>query len=99
VNLIARRRLRYYNGLQIHRSDILKGMRIQSTGFGFQAEVLVKALARTRTLIEVPMDLTERTAGESQAFRWKNVKDVGRTLWHLWRLDWSDAGKDADVRA
>lgn len=99
VNLIAGRHLRYYNGLQIHRADVLKGMRIQSAGFGFQAEVLVKALARTQTLIEVPMDLTERTAGKSQAFRWKNVKDVGSTLWRLWRLEESHAGKDADVRA
>ena len=98
VNLITRRHLQYYNGLQIHRADVLKEMRIQSTGFGFQAEVLVKALRRTSTLIEVPMELTERTAGESKAFRWKNVKDVGRTLWDLFRLEWSGASKDADVR-
>lgn len=98
VNLITRRRLHYYNGLQIHRSDVLKAMRIQSTGFGFQAEVLVKALRRTRTIIEVPMDLTERTAGESKAFRWKNVQDVSRTLWRLGRLEWG-AGDDADVRS
>jgi glycosyltransferase involved in cell wall biosynthesis len=99
VNVITRRRLKYYNGLQIHRADILKAIRIQSTGFGFQAEVLVKALRRTQTLIEVPMELTERTAGESKAFRWKNVQDVGRTLWRLGRLEWGGRGEDADVRS
>lgn len=99
VNLITRRRLEYYNGLQIHRGDVLKPMRIQSTGFGFQAEVLVKALRRTKTLIQVPMTLTERTAGESKAFRWKNVEDVARTLWRLARLEWGGAGDEADVRS
>ena len=99
INLITRRRLEYYNGLQIHRADVLKPMRIESAGFGFQAEVLVKALRRTRTLIQVPMTLTERTAGESKAFRWKNVKDVARTLWRLARLEWGGAGDEADVRS
>ena len=80
VNLITRRSLRYYNGLQIHRASILKSLQIESHGYGFQAEVLVKALRATRTYREVAMDLNERTRGESQAFRVKNVVDVARTL-------------------
>jgi glycosyltransferase involved in cell wall biosynthesis len=83
VNLIIGRRLEYYNGLQIHRADILKRLTIESSGYGFQAEVLVKALRQTRTFIEVPMDLTEREHGESKAFRWKNAVDVWRTLRRL----------------
>ena len=83
VNAINGRRLRYYNGLQIHRADVLKGLVIESTGYGFQAEVLVKALRLTRTFIEVPMDLMEREHGESKAFRLKNAIDVVRTLKHL----------------
>jgi glycosyltransferase involved in cell wall biosynthesis len=87
VNLITRRRLRYYNGLQIHRAAILKRLRIESQGYGFQAEVLVKALQQGRTYIEVPMDLTERVKGESKAFRVKNVIDVWRTLRRLARIE------------
>jgi glycosyltransferase involved in cell wall biosynthesis len=83
VNAITRRGLHYYNGLQIHRADVLKGMTIQSSGFGFQPEVLVKALQRTRTVLEVPMDLREREHGDSKAFRWKNVVDVMQTLRRL----------------
>ena len=83
VNAITGRRLQYYNGLQVHRADVLKGMTIQSSGFGFQPEVLVKALAQTNTLIEVPMDLREREHGESKAFRWKNAVDVYDTLRRL----------------
>ncbi len=89
VNLITQRWLTYYNGLQIHRASVLKSLRIESRGYGFQAEVLVKALRCTRTHLEVPMDLIERTHGESQAFRLKNVIDVCRTLALLVALPWS----------
>jgi glycosyltransferase involved in cell wall biosynthesis len=83
VNAITGRRLIYYNGLQIHRGEVLKTLTIQSSGYGFQAEVLVKALRRTKTYIEVPMDLMEREHGDSKAFRLKNAVDVVQTLKRL----------------
>src|SRR5581483_1042082 len=83
VNAMTGRRLRYYNGLQIHRADVLKRLVIQSTGYGFQAEVLVKALRQTQSFVQVPMDLIEREHGESKAFRLKNAIDVVRTLRRL----------------
>jgi glycosyltransferase involved in cell wall biosynthesis len=89
VNLITRRGLKYYNGLQIHRATVLKALKIESAGYGFQAEVLVKALHLAKTIIEVPMDLTERARGESKAFRLRNVIDVLRTLKLLCVLEWN----------
>jgi dolichol-phosphate mannosyltransferase len=92
VNAIAGERLQYYNGLQIHRADVLKGLTIQSSGYGFQAEVLVKALRGGRSCIEVPMDLREREQGDSKAFRLKNAVDVLQTLKRL-----HAAGKRASI--
>jgi glycosyltransferase involved in cell wall biosynthesis len=89
INLITGHGLRYYNGLQIHQAPVLKSLRIESSGFGFQAEVLVKALNQSRTVLEVPMDLIEREKGESKAFRWRNVVDVLQTLKLLCLLEWS----------
>ncbi len=86
VNVITGRRLKYYNGLQIHRSDVLKALDIESTGFGFQAEVLVKALRVARSYVEVPMVLRERESGDSKAFRLKNIVDVLATLRRIWML-------------
>jgi glycosyltransferase involved in cell wall biosynthesis len=86
VNLITGRRLQYYNGPQIHRADVLQSLDIVSTGFGFQPEVLVKALRLTHSYIEVPMTLREREIGASKAFRWRNVVDVCATLRRLWQL-------------
>ena len=88
INFITGRRLRYYNGLQIHTAVILKSLRIESSGYGFQPEVLVKSLRRAPSYIEVPMDLIERQKGESKAFRVKNVIDVLRTLKLLAALEW-----------
>ncbi len=87
INLITRRRLHYYNGLQIHPASVLKRLRIESTGFGFQPEVLVKSLRLTRSYVEVPMELMEREEGVSKAFRFKNFVDVMRTLRRLWILE------------
>ena len=99
VNLITQHWLTYYNGLQIHRASVLKSLRIESRGYGFQAEVLVKALRCTRTYREVAMDLTERTHGESQAFRLKNFVDVARTLGLLCALSWIAPPAGGPVRA
>ena len=93
LNLLTRRGLRYYNGLQIHQAPVLKRLRIESTGFGFQPEVLIKSLRLTKTFLEVPMDLMERERGESKAFRLKNVVDVMRTLRLLCGIEWGLAGK------
>jgi dolichol-phosphate mannosyltransferase len=92
VNLITRRWLKYYNGLQIHPAEILKSLNIRSSGYGFQSEVLVKSLRRAKTVLEVPMDLIEREKGESKAFRLKNVVDVLRTLKVLCAVE---LGRDA----
>jgi len=86
VNLITGRRLQYYNGLQIHQAAVLRSLRIESRGYGFQAEVLVKALHAGATFSEIPVDLIERMHGESQAFRLKNLADVARTLALLFAL-------------
>lgn len=94
VNLITGRRLTYYNGLQIHPASVLKGMQIESRGYGFQAEVLVKALRKTRSYIEVPMDLIERQKGESKAFRVRNFVDVLKTLRLLAALEWGHGRHD-----
>jgi len=72
---------------------VLKSLEIESSGFGFQAEVLVKGLRRSRTFIEVPMDLMERERGQSKAFRLKNVVDVMKTLGLLCGLEWKTVGK------
>jgi glycosyltransferase involved in cell wall biosynthesis len=98
INMITGRRLQYYNGLQIHQAAVLKSLRIESSGYGFQPEVLIKSLRLTKTFLEVPMDLIERKQGESKAFRVKNVIDVARTLRRLRALERTSAPDAPTVR-
>ena len=93
VNLVTGNRLRYYNGLQIHPAAVLKAMTIQSSGYGFQAEVLVKSLRATHSYVEVPMDLIERQHGASKAFRVRNAVDIMQTLARLSTLNGGAASR------
>lgn len=84
VNLCFGLRLRYYNGLPVHRKDLLEKISITSGGFGFQAEILVKLLRSGASYVEVGVDGAEETR-QSDALRMKNWLGVGRTVYHLVR--------------
>ena len=74
--------LRYYNGLPVHRRDLLQSIRISSKGFGFQGEILVKLLKCGCSYIEVGVLGAEETR-RSFALRPKNVLSVAGTFMHL----------------
>jgi len=82
LNALFSLRLRYYNGLPVHRRDLLLRIEPLSAGFAFQAEVLVKLLTAGRTYVEVPVEAAAN-AQRSTALRWRNIKDVAATLVHL----------------
>lgn len=82
LNLISGYRLNYYNGLPVHRRDLLNRIEITSTGFGFQGEILVKLLKSGFSYVEVGVPGAENTH-RSSAFRLKNVTNVASTLVNL----------------
>jgi dolichol-phosphate mannosyltransferase len=84
VNLSFGLRLRYYNGLPVHRKDLLEKISITSNGFGFQAEILVKLLRSGASYVEVGVNGAEETK-QSDALRMKNWLGVGSTVYHLVR--------------
>jgi dolichol-phosphate mannosyltransferase len=79
LNLIFGLRLRYYNGLPVHRVDLLRPLDITSDGFGFQAEILVKLIQSGRSFVEVGVLGAEKT-NRSSAIRIANFVSVGRTF-------------------
>jgi glycosyltransferase involved in cell wall biosynthesis len=82
LNALFSLRLRYYNGLPVHRREFLLHVDPLSTGFAFQAEVLVKLLTAGCSYVEVPVEAAAN-AQRSTALRWRNIKDVTLTLAHL----------------
>ncbi len=84
VNRLFGLRLRYYNGLPVHRRELLRKITITSGGFGFQAEILVKLIRSGATFVEVGVHGAEETK-QSDALHLRNWLSVVRTVYHLVR--------------
>jgi 3-oxoacyl-[acyl-carrier protein] reductase len=80
LNFAFGRQLHYYNGLTIYPLVYLRSQTIRTTGFGFQAETLLRALETGLSVVEVALPIDERTAGGSKAVSVKNVSSVLRTM-------------------
>ena len=78
LNVLHRKRMKYYNGLTIYPLSFLRSVNISTTGFGFQAEILLNALYRGLSVVEVALPIDERTAGGSKAVNIKNIASVRR---------------------
>lgn len=86
LNLLFGLELNYYNGLPVHRADLLRKIEITSAGFGFQGEILVKLLKSGCSFVQVGVRGAEETK-RSFALRPWNVLSVARTLLHLlWEI-------------
>ncbi|MCG3149450.1 MAG: Undecaprenyl-phosphate 4-deoxy-4-formamido-L-arabinose transferase [Verrucomicrobiae bacterium] len=83
LNFLFRLRLRYYNGIVVHRTHLVKSITITTDGFAYQAEALIKLLRAGHSYIEVATEITERATGRSAALRPKNLILVMQTIRHL----------------
>lgn len=85
LNLISGFHLRYYNGLSVHRRDLVSKLDVRSTGFGFQGEILVKLLKSGHSFVEVAVDAASKEQQRSGFLRLHNVVNVIRTCANLVR--------------
>ena len=84
LNLLFGVRLRYYNGLPVHRRALLRRIEICSSGFGFQGEILVKLIKSGASFVEVGVLGAEKT-NRSAALRPRNIVNMAVTFYHLTR--------------
>jgi 3-oxoacyl-[acyl-carrier protein] reductase len=85
LNLLFGLRQRYYNGLTIYPHAFLKATPITSYGFGFQAEILLKAIDRGLSYVEVAIPMDAQTIGASRVITFSNVLSTVRTVARLYR--------------
>jgi dolichol-phosphate mannosyltransferase len=78
-------RLRYYNGTVLHRTALVRAIRIHTDSFAYQAEALVKLLKSGHSYVEVATPIAPRAGGRTKAFRLANAVAVGRALLGLCR--------------
>ncbi|HEY1980246.1 MAG TPA: glycosyltransferase family 2 protein [Xanthobacteraceae bacterium] len=85
LNLLSGQNLHYYNGLPVHRRQLLTASIMTSSGFGFQGEILVKLLKLGHSYVEVGV-LGSETTNKTSVFRVKNLASVTRTVFKLIKL-------------
>jgi glycosyltransferase involved in cell wall biosynthesis len=73
----------YYNGAVLQRNELLRSIEIKTNSFAYQAEALVKLIARGATYKHCFVRIQERTAGRSSALTLKNQVAVWKTILHL----------------
>ncbi len=84
-NFIFGLNLPYYNGLVVHRTDVLKTITIETDSFAYQAEALVKLLRAGRSFDTVGTPLVARAHGGSKALRPKNIIGTLSAIYQLKR--------------
>lgn len=75
--------LRYYNGIVVHRTTLLRTIQIVTNSFAFEAEAIIKLISRGATYVECPVTIQERAAGASSAVKLKNVVAVLKAISQL----------------
>lgn len=76
VNMSFGTNLNYTNGAVFYRRSILDSLALKSTGFFYQAELLVKLIRKGYLFAEVPSYLGVRTGGKAKAITAKSFKQV-----------------------
>ena len=83
VNAVFRCELQYYNGPTLYRTDLVRGLDVETLGFGFQAVTLVKLIRRGHSFCEVDMYLQRKRVYRSSAAQLQNIVSVINALLRL----------------
>jgi glycosyltransferase involved in cell wall biosynthesis len=85
VNTMFCLKVKYYNGIVVHKTENLKKLVIRTDSFAYQAEVLVKLLKNGASYVECGLDTVPRADGKSKALK---VSNLIRVWTAIMRLRW-----------
>ena len=79
LNLCFGLRIKYFNGIVLHKTRLLKNLTIKSNKFTYQSEIIIKLVKIQKcNLFHVGISVSERSSGESTALKLSNFIDVGK---------------------
>ena len=84
LNHASGHRLRYYQGCCVYSTALARSLPATSSGFFFLAEMLVHALKRGHSFVEVGLVHKERTGGKSTAVTVPNILRALTIIVGLW---------------
>lgn len=73
LNYFTNKKILYHNGLQIHKRETIKKIKINENHYCFQAEVLLKSLKHYNNIRYIDLQSQARDYGISKAFKIKNI--------------------------
>lgn len=80
VNFFSGNKLKYYNGIVLHKIENVKRWHPLSCGFGYQAELLTNLISVGKTYIEIDIKNIDRKTGISRSLSLLNFLSVTHTL-------------------
>ena len=83
LNLLFGRMMRYYNGLTIYPTEFLAQGPLETHGFGFQAEALLKAVASGYSFVEIALPVDAKNLPMSRSITLPNIVDATMTILRL----------------
>lgn len=75
LNLLFGYSLKYYNGINVYRTSILREALPATNSFAYAAEIVLNQLRQGRSFVEVPVKVQPRP-GESKAIGWRSFQNV-----------------------
>ena len=84
MNLLFGMNLRYFNGIVLHKRPVIQSVTIETDGFAYQAEALIKLIKSGHSFAQTPQWILERKFGSSKAFYPKNIVRVLKTVARLY---------------
>lgn len=83
INFLFRLHVPYYNGIVVHRTDLVRSIEIRADDFSYQTEALVKLLRRGHSFVGVAANTNARPGGQSKALGMRNVIRVVSSVLRL----------------
>jgi len=83
LNFLFGRMMRYYNGLTIYPTEFLAQGPLETHGFGFQAEALLKAVASGYSFVEIALPVDAKNLPMSRSITVGNTIDAMLTILRL----------------
>jgi len=92
LNILFVKRLHYYNGPCVIRSDLVKSVpTVNSRGFAFMAPILLRLIKRKHTYVEVGIKLQPRRYGRpSVGSLWNILSAVKTIAWLFWDINFGE---------
>jgi len=83
LNILFGYRLHYYNDSTLHRTSVVRALKLRTNSYAFTAEALIKSLKSGCGYVEVPIQNIYPKGIKTNAFTARNVRQVASFLWWM----------------